>query len=255
MVCRYGLLAERLPPPTSHSWGALPRCCTASLHPGNCAHGTCYGQLALRWAHMGSGPLRRVPGFLQGHRASRLARRRCRTTNCFRRATPRGFVAFSGRWTTARLGPLTPLVDVVPSAPFVFPRRSRQNLTLGWWRVCELRSDLRTIATYSHWCRSSRAPREQLHQRRTPRPSGFRAFPARPSGFMVNCGRPASGPERRRTPRPSGFRAFPARPSGVMVSCGRCASGLGQRWTPPPSGFPPGEQAPTQPGDFLEHAC
>ena len=131
MVCRYGLLAERLPPPTSHSWGALPRRCTASLHPGNCAHGTCYGQLALRWARMGSGPLRRVPGFPQGHRASRLARRRCRTTNCFRRATPRGFVAFSGRWTTARLEPLTPLVDVVPSAPFVFPRRSRQNLTLA----------------------------------------------------------------------------------------------------------------------------
>ena len=145
MVCCHGLLAERLSPPMSHSWGALPRRCTASLHPGNRAQGTRHGQLALRWARMGSGPLQRVPGFPQGHRASRLARRRCRTTNCCRRATPRGFVAFSVHRTTARLGPPTPFVDVVPSAPFVFPQRSRQNFTLDWQRKCEIRRVLHNL--------------------------------------------------------------------------------------------------------------
>ena len=74
-------------------------------------------------------------------------------------------------------------------------------------------------------------------RRRTPRPSGFRAFPAQPSGVIVSCGRHASGPERRRTPRPSGFQASLAHPSGVMVSCGRQASGPERRRTPRPSGF------------------
>ena len=147
--------------------------------------------------------------------------------------------------------------------------RPQQKQPWGWWRVCELRSDRRTIATYSPWCRTSWAPGEQLHQllysssersscvpsrpsgvivsrprcasgpeqRRTPRPSGFRDFLSQPSGVMINCGRHASGQEQRRTPRPSGFWAFLAQPSGVMVSCGRHASGPERRRTPRPSGF------------------
>ena len=103
--------------------------------------------------------------------------------------------------------------------------RPQHKQTLDCWRECEHRSDLGTIATWSHWRRSSRAYASGFKQRRTPRPSGFRPFLARPSGVMVSCGPRASGLEQRRTPRPSGFRAFPARPSGVTISCGRYVRG------------------------------